>query len=133
MGVYVFRAIHGEWVKLGHHLATRARPNPYYRIAGRGFAGCVHPPDLEGRLWVQDLELVAWYPSLTAADERRLHLQFAAGRIGEFHGLETLPTLLSACDAIADRVAVTSKQRNRAMRWGWRRVRKARRRAGRRA
>lgn len=133
MGVYVFQTV-CDWVKVGHHQSTRGRPNAYYRIAGRGFASCVHPPELEGRLGVADLTLVAWYPTLTVVDERALHAHFRGATVGEFHPVAHLPQLLALCEARGGvRVRVTSRQRARALEWGWRRVRKAKRRRARQA
>ena len=125
MGVYVFQTA-GAWVKVGHYLAKPSRPNAYYRIAGRGFQSCVHPAELEHRLGVDDLRLVAWYPSLDRDAEKRLHAA-SAGRIGEFHPQCELEGILAACDALAPRRAVTEPQRLKALAWGWRKVRKAQR------
>ena len=124
MGVYIFQTVE-PWIKVGHHECTRARPNAYYRIAGRGFQACVHPPELEGRLWVQDLTLVAWYPRLTMEHERLVHREFSKGKIGEFHLQSDLAAILDRCDSFGPRAVVTSKQRHRALEWGWRRVRRA--------
>ena len=126
MGIYLFRCRGAPFFKLGHHLATPRRPNPYYRIAGRGFYGCVHPPELDGLLGVADLELVAWYPTLGRSDEREAH-RLSSDRVGEFHPLERLDALLAHCDGRGAREAVSSAGRRRALAWGARRARKARR------
>ena len=127
MGVYIFQTVE-KWVKVGHHKATRARPNAYYRIAGRGFHACVHPPELQGKLRVQDLVLIAWYPSLTVDHERLIHRTFAEGKMGEFHTQSHLADILETCDGFGVRVNVTDKQRIRALEWGWRRAARAKRR-----
>ena len=111
----VFRCVHAPWVKLGHHKISPARPNVYYRVAGRGFHSCVHPRELDGKLSVDDLELVAWYPSLTRRDEGRLHRSF--DRVGEFHPEAELPAILQACDRLGPRVAVPEDDRVRALAW----------------
>lgn len=127
MGVYVFRCIHGPWIKVGHHLATPRRPNAYYRVAGRGFYSVVHPPELDGKLGVHDLELVAWFPALTRRDETRVHRAGGARRVGEFHPDDALPGILATLEAEAPRVAVTDAARCKALAWGARRARKANR------
>lgn len=127
MGVYVFGTA-GPWVKVGHHAVTPRRPNAYYRIAGRGFEGCKHPPSLDGRLRVQDLELLAWYPSLSLPFERALH-SACSERVGEFHPASSLPHILSACDAEGERSTVSEAERKKAIAWGWRKARKAKRKA----
>ncbi len=126
MGVYVFQTV-CDWVKVGHHLTRPRRPNPYYRIAGRGFQGCVHPPELEGLLWWENLTLVAWYPSLSPSDERGVHKTFA-GRVGEFHSASLLPSILAHLDALGEREGVEEAAKKKAKAWGERRVRRARRR-----
>ena len=129
MGVYVFRCLHGPWVKVGHHLVTPRRPNAYYRVAGRGFYSIVHPPALEGKLGVHDLELVAWFPELTRAHERAVHTRGAAVRVGEFHPVDALPAILALLEGPLGgvRCAVSSPARRRALAWGARRARRAKR------
>ena len=117
MGVYVFRCRHAPWVKLGHHKVSSTRPNVYYRVAGRGFHACVHPHELDGKLGVHDLELVAWYPSLTRRHEGKLHRFFSAHRIGEFHPEAECSALLQACDRLGPRVAVSDGDRAQALVW----------------
>lgn len=131
MGVYVFRSRHEEWVKVGHHKATRARPNAFYRIAGRGFQSVVHPPCLEGRLYVSDLELVAWYPNLERKDETFVHRSCdKERRVGEFHPSDQVPHILRVCEEElgGKRKEVSSQSRKKAIRWGARRVAAAERR-----
>ena len=128
MGVYVFRCLHGPYVKVGHHLATRRRPHAYYRVAGRGFESVVHPQGLDGRLRVQDLVLEGWYPALTRQDETRVHRLFAEGHVGEFHRADDLPAILSTLDGMGSRAAVAETERARAIRWGYRQIKRAKRR-----
>lgn len=126
MGVYVFRCLHGPWVKVGHHLATSRRPNAYYRVAGRGFHSVVHPAELDGRLNMSDLVLVAWYPNLARCDETRVHRAYGVGRVGEFHPLHDLPGILHMCeeDLGGERCDVSDAARRRAVVWGTRKARR---------
>ena len=131
MGVYVFRCIHAPYTKVGHHLATRARPNAYYRVATSGFQACLHPAELDGKVYMRDLQLVAWYPRMTRADETALHRQLRTRRsVGEFHACAA-EDAVAACEALGGVAhAVGEEARLRAARWGWRQVRKWKRRAG---
>lgn len=133
MGVYVFECLHGPYIKVGHHMATRGRPNAYYRIAGRGFQSCVHPIELDGMLYMKHLKLLGWYPKLTREHETMIHRTFREGRIGEFHPQTDTSAILSALDAEGKNTLITEEARVRAMRWGYRQVRKAVRRAKRKA
>ena len=81
MGVYVFRSIHGDYVKVGHHKGDDA----WERVAFRGFHSCVVPRELGDRVNRGDLELLAWYPRLTRKDERTVHRAFQVGAVGEWH------------------------------------------------
>lgn len=69
MGVYVFRSLHGPFLKLGSYRGS----NAWSRVAHRGFRSCLCPKAIEGRTSVEDIELVAWFPALGMLDERRLH------------------------------------------------------------
>ena len=126
MGVYVFDTV-SDWVKVGHYTATRGRPNAYYRIAGKGFYKLKHPSELDDLLGVQHLTLLAWYPTLGIDVERRIHRE-CAERVGEFHPRRRLASILETCDALGERKGVTASQRDRALQWGWRKARKARKR-----
>ncbi|RPF81935.1 MAG: hypothetical protein CBC65_001700 [Rhodothermaceae bacterium TMED105] len=128
MGVYVFKCLHGPYVKVGHHLVARGRPNAYYRVAGRGFETIIHPEELNGLLYIQHLSLEAWYPKLTREEEKMVHKTFTTGKIGEFHRLEDLDGILSYLDGVGSRTALTEDARKKAIRWGFRQVKKARRR-----
>lgn len=123
MGVYVFDTP-SDWVKVGHYKATPRRPHAYYRIAGRGFQSLKHPDDLEGLLGVQHLVLIAWYPTLGVDVEKRIH-QACADRVGEFHPRRRLVEILKECDAVGERGEVTESQKQRALRWGWAKVQRA--------
>lgn len=114
MGVYVFRC--GEWLKVGHHQVTRRRPNVYYRVAGRGFESVTHPKELEGKLSIQDVELVAWYPSLTKREEMKIHRMFG-GKVGEFHRGEKEEEILRECDKMGEKEEVGEKEKKVAVAW----------------
>ena len=124
MGVYVFRSLHGPWIKIGHHLSTPRRPNAYYRVAGRGFQSVIHPPELDGLLYMKDLCLVRWYPSLTRQDETMVHRTFSQGKIGEFHPVSDEMNIVASLDRIAIHCEVSNASRIRAVRWGYRQVRR---------
>ena len=133
MGIYIFKCLHGDYVKLGHHLVCPRRPNAYYRVAGRGFYSCKHPECLDDKLGIFDLELVAWYPTLSRAEEKKAHnLTPKADRVGEFHPLSALDTLTDFCDGLAARVDISASAKKRAIAWGARRARRAKRAAVRR-
>ena len=128
MGVYVFRCLCGPFIKVGHHLVTRGRPHAYYRIAGRGFESVIHPEELDGHLYMEHLCLEAWYPQLTRHEETMIHRSYSEGRIGEFHRLEDMAPILQTLDGLGSRAIVSESARMRAVRWGKRQVRKAKRR-----
>lgn len=86
-----------------------------------------HPHDLDALLGVQHLTLIAWYPELGVEVERMLHRE-CRDRVGEFHPRHRLGSILATCDALGKRKRVTESQRQRAIAWGWRKVRKAKRR-----
>ena len=77
MGVYVFRSRHGPFIKVGHYSGT----NVYSRIAHRGFHSCVCPRELGGRVNLEDMELMAWFPQLTKNEEREVKKRWKEERI----------------------------------------------------
>ena len=123
MGVYIFDTV-CDWVKVGHYKATSRRPHAYYRIAGQGFYKLKHPDELNDLLGVQHLQLIAWYPTLGVDTEKCIH-RACSERIGEFHPKHRLNTILEFCDALGERKAVSECQKQKALQWGWRKVRKA--------
>ena len=129
MGVYVFKCLEGPYVKVGHHLVTRGRPHAYYRVAGSGFQTIVHPAELDGKLYMRHLELLAWYPSLGRDAELTIHRSFLHGKVGEFHRQDDTDAILEHLDSLAERRPITEVQRLRAQRWGYRQIRKARKKA----
>ena len=116
MGVYIFKSLDSEWVKVGHHQITDRRPNVYYRYAGRGFHSCNHPVELKC-LSLADFELVAWYPDLTTIDEKAIHKSGKAYAMGEFHPLHRLEDILKTLDAIGLRVQVGEDEKQKAIQW----------------
>ena len=98
MGVYVFRIIDTDWIKVGHHKVTASRPNVYYRVAARGFHSLVHPPELEGRLGIEHMELLAWFPTLGLRHETDAH-EACKTNYGEFHNISDLETVLKSCES----------------------------------
>jgi hypothetical protein len=77
MGVYIFRSIHGPYIKVGHYSGG----NVYSRVAHRGFSSCVCPPDIRDRVTVHDVELLAWFPSLTRRDEAAVKKKWNTDRL----------------------------------------------------
>lgn len=131
MGVYVFKCLHGPYVKVGHHLVAPRRPHAWYRVAGRGFYSCKHPESLDGKLGVEHLELMRWYPNLNRVHERAIH-RACNERIGEFHPESTLASIIKMCEEQygAENCEITLKQKARAIAWGRRRAMRAARKRG---
>ena len=123
MGVYVFQSKHTEWIKVGHHRVTARRPNVYYRIAHRGFHSCKHPHQLENCLDEEHWELQRWYPSLGCDDEREAH-GVCEVSVGEFHPTSELARVLACLDARGTHAMVTSQERDAALLWSSRMVRR---------
>ncbi len=112
MGVYVFAHVARPYVKVGHY----CKNNPWSRVARRGFRSCSHPAALDGRLGVEDLHLVAWFPSLRTTHEKALHRRHRAERArGEWYGADRLPGLLADLDALAARGEVDASARDAAL------------------
>lgn len=65
MGVYIFRSLHDNFIKVGHY----AGQNAWSRVAHRGFYSCVCPNSIQDKVSVTDLELMAWFPGLGKKDE----------------------------------------------------------------
>ena len=125
MGVYIFRSRTMPWIKVGHfkprwggRKSKRIRMgNPWFRIVRRGFSNIVHPSCLDGRLSVNDLDLIARYPTLLTKHERRIHRYFKDFRVGEFYPLENLKLIVELCDSLGPNVEVTESERNEAIQW----------------
>ena len=95
MGVYVFASlVCPGWFKVGHHRITERRPNVWYRVARRGFKSCKCPPELVGQTDVEQLELLRFYPNLSSRDEKRLHRENKAIRVGEWYLISELNRIL---------------------------------------
>ena len=92
MGVYVFQSKHAAAIKVGHY----SRKNAWSRVAHRGFNSCLCPKDLIGRVAVDDLELLYWFPELTTKDEKRMHrLLSEFALIGEWFSVAALDVVKS--------------------------------------
>jgi hypothetical protein len=74
MGVYVYKSLHMDAIKIGHY----AKQNAWSRIARRGFYSCIRPNEIEQRVSVNDVELLYWFPHLTAKDEKKMHKMFSS-------------------------------------------------------
>jgi hypothetical protein len=84
MGIYIFEAIHGPYIKVGHYIKS----NPYSRIAHRGFRSCIHPKDLGNRVMVDDMVLRRWFPSMNTKQEKLFHRRFKSFAVcGEWYPL----------------------------------------------
>jgi len=103
MGVYIFKSIHGPYIKVGHYKGL----NAWSRIAHRGFYSCVCPNDIRDRVSVQDMELCAWFPNLTKKEERMVKTKWKLFRIYQksewfpdhlYHDILTFLTGLDECD-----------------------------------
>lgn len=77
MGVYIFRSLHAPYIKIGHYQGK----NAYSRIAHRGFSSCLCPTEIEGRVSINDMELVAWFPHQTKKTEQNIKKQWKKHRI----------------------------------------------------
>lgn len=77
MGVYIFRSIHAPFIKVGHYSGQ----NAWSRIAHRGFYSCVCPNEIKDRVSIDDLELLAWFPTLTKKHERAVKSQWKKDRV----------------------------------------------------
>jgi hypothetical protein len=77
MGVYIFRSRHGPYIKVGHYTGQ----NAYSRVAHRGFYSCACPREIRDRVSVGDIELVAWFPSLSRKDETTVKKQWKTERL----------------------------------------------------
>lgn len=118
MGVYVFRSAHAPYIKVGHYSGR----NAYSRVAHRGFSSCVCPAEVRGRVSMDDLELVAWFPGQKRDTEARVKRQWKHVRVyGKSEWLPAAvqdqvvdylaslePNMAHACDPVA---AVLSRKR----------------------
>lgn len=76
MGVYIFKSTHiNGWVKIGHQTITRTKPNVYFRLIGKNhdFNFVRHPVVLKGKIGINDVELVKWFPNLNLKTELEIH------------------------------------------------------------
>lgn len=94
MGVYIFRSVHGPYIKVGHYSGR----NAFSRVAHRGFYSCVCPREIENRVSMEDVELLAWYPGLRKKSESEVKRKWRHHRIygkSEWFPLEQLGSIQS--------------------------------------
>ena len=65
---------------------------------------------------------------MTREDETKVTLTYEVGKMGEFHRLEDVEGILELRDQVGVRVPVTDSERRRAVKWGYLKIKKARRR-----
>jgi hypothetical protein len=112
MGVYVYQHTEQPFIKMGHY----AKENPWSRVAHRGFRCCNHPAELEGKLMLPYLRLLAWFPALNTSIEKQGHRHFKSVRaVGEWYGVEQLPAILQWLRQRGSEVNVTEQQLQAAM------------------
>ncbi len=69
MGVYIYKSVHIDAIKIGHY----SKNNAWSRVAHRGFNSCICPKTIIGKVNVDDLVLLHWYPTLSPKDEKKIH------------------------------------------------------------
>jgi hypothetical protein len=100
MGVYVFKSRHADYVKVGHFRGDDA----WDRVRRRGFYSCVSPRELKSLRSASDLELLAWYPSLTTKHEKLIHRTFRSKHsVGEWHPATSSNSLGESLDDLERR------------------------------
>lgn len=77
MGVYVFRSFHAPYIKVGHYCGK----NAFSRIAHRGFSSCVCPKEIQDRVCMEDMELIAWFPKQNRKTEQQIKTKWKQYRI----------------------------------------------------
>jgi len=77
MGVYMYGSKHGPFIKVGHY----AGQNAWSRVAHRGFYSCVCPQEIQDRVSIEDLELLAWFPGMDKSHERLVKKKWKEERI----------------------------------------------------
>lgn len=94
----MFESKHGPFIKVGHYAGT----NAYSRVAHRGFYSCVCPREIQTRVSLEDLILVAWHPGLTKKEERFIKTKWKAFRIfkSEWFPLEKKEEILAYLSAL---------------------------------
>jgi len=86
-------------IKIGHY----AKNNAWSRIAHRGFYSCICPSEIKGKVSVDDVDLLFWFPSFTTKDEKRLHKLFSASRIcGEWFRSDAIEQIKIMGENMAD-------------------------------
>ena len=87
MGVYIFKSVHIDAIKIGHY----NKNNAWSRVAHRGFNSCICPKMIIDKVNVDDLELLHWYPTLSPKDEKKIHKSLNDYRLcGEWFSIDAL-------------------------------------------
>ena len=90
MGIYVFKHILTNWIKVGY----TSEINPYTRLKICGFNDLVCPDELKNKLYYNQLELLHWFPYLNNKIERHFHVLYKDKGIGEFYEINYLNNIL---------------------------------------
>jgi hypothetical protein len=91
MGVYVYKSIHINAIKIGNHCTN----NAWNRIAYKGFYSCICPEEIKNKVSIHDLTLLYWYPNLTMKDEKIFHKKLHEYKIcGEWFRSEAIDKFL---------------------------------------
>jgi hypothetical protein len=93
MGVYIFQIINTRWFKIGHQTIDKRNPNVYFRVINkhRDFSSIRHPVVLKGKVGMENLELIKWFPNLNLINEIDIHRMLRKTfpqHYGEFYYLE---------------------------------------------
>ncbi len=92
MGIYIYKSIYIDAIKIGHY----SKANAWSRVAHRGFNSCRCPEQLKGKVNIEDLHLLYWYPSLTMKEEQSLHNRLDEYRIcGEWYPSAVIDVITS--------------------------------------
>lgn len=80
--MYIFTSKHGPYIKVGHY----SKNNAWSRIAHRGFNSCICPTVIKGKVMVDDMQLLAWFPKLDKSYEKKVLAKFTKERVcGEWY------------------------------------------------
>ncbi len=105
MGVYIYKSLHMDAIKIGHY----CKNNAWSRVAHRGFNSCICPGQIIGKVNVDDVELLYWFPALKPSDEKMFHRILKEFRIcGEWFRIEALARV--SCMDSVNRVSECSKE-----------------------
>ena len=110
MGVYVFRCM--QYFKIGHY----AKTNPWSRVAHRLFSSCKCPREIEEKISMDTLELVAWFPTLNKRHEKKTHKLLKKFRVcGEWFTNEGMRSALCMLHLLGPMQRVLTQHKEQAM------------------